>query len=122
VFAHHKLTVHVPRRPYAETLRGIPTIRVFEALACGIPLISAPWTDCESLFPPGCFLMASDGSEMSSHMRAVLSDDALAKSLRDTGLKIIRERHSCRHRVSELLEIYGSVRGDVSLAQDPEAA
>ena len=29
--------LHVPRRQYANGLSGIPTIRVFEALACGIP-------------------------------------------------------------------------------------
>ncbi|MBV9555261.1 MAG: glycosyltransferase, partial [Alphaproteobacteria bacterium] len=30
-FARHRVTVHIPRRPYAEALPGIPTIRVFEA-------------------------------------------------------------------------------------------
>ncbi|HET8549893.1 MAG TPA: glycosyltransferase, partial [Bryobacteraceae bacterium] len=49
VFANYAFTVHVPRRPYATALRGVPTIRVFEALACGIPLISAPWDDTEGL-------------------------------------------------------------------------
>jgi spore maturation protein CgeB len=39
VLARHRVTVHVPRRPYAEALPGIPTIRPFEALACGIPLV-----------------------------------------------------------------------------------
>src|SRR5438477_7058876 len=47
------MTVHIPRRPYAEALPGIPTIRVFEALACGIPLVSAPWQDQDDLFTPG---------------------------------------------------------------------
>ena len=46
-FARARATVHVPRRPYVEALPGIPTIRVFEALACGIPLVSAPWRDVE---------------------------------------------------------------------------
>ena len=33
-------------------MHGIPTIRVFEALACGIPLlISAPWQDTEAPLP-----------------------------------------------------------------------
>ena len=49
----YRVTVHVPRRPYAVALPGIPTIRVFEALACGIPLVCAPWDDCEGLFRPG---------------------------------------------------------------------
>jgi spore maturation protein CgeB len=53
VFARYGVTVHVPRRPYVEALPGIPTIRVFEALACGIPLVSAPWSDSENLFTPG---------------------------------------------------------------------
>src|SRR3546814_9138346 len=39
IFARFGATVHVPRRPYVEALPGIPTIRMFEALACGIPLI-----------------------------------------------------------------------------------
>ena len=37
VFAQHKVTVHVPRRPYVEALPGIPTIRPFEALASRVP-------------------------------------------------------------------------------------
>lgn len=123
IFARHHFTVHVPRRPYAETLRGIPTIRVFEALACGIPLVSAPWSDSENLFPERCFLMARNGAEMRSHMRALACDDGLAGELRDNGLKVVRERHSCRHRVGELLDIYGAIRGDNNLsARKPEAA
>jgi len=123
VCARHAFTVHVPRRPYAVALRGIPTIRVFEALACGIPLLSAPWDDCENLFPEPCFLMAKNGDEMKSHMRAILSDTALANALKHTGQKIIRERHSCRHRVSELLHIYDQIRGESAVSvQESEAA
>ena len=65
VFARHTLTIHVPRKPYVRALPGIPTIRVFEALACGIPLICAPWEDCEGLFRPHQdYLIAHVGSEM----------------------------------------------------------
>jgi spore maturation protein CgeB len=71
VFAKHLATVHVPRRFYTQTLPGIPTIRVFEALACGIPLVSAPWDDCEQLFRVGeDFLMVRDGAEMTRVLRA----------------------------------------------------
>jgi spore maturation protein CgeB len=105
-FAHFRFTVHVPRRPYAEALRGIPTIRVFEALACGIPLISAPWEDSETLFTPGeDFLFARDGKEMKTLMQDVLSDPALASSLAQRGLETIRQRHTCQHRARQLMEI-----------------
>ena len=41
-FAKARVTVHVPRRPYVRALPGIPTIRPFEALACGIPARLGP--------------------------------------------------------------------------------
>jgi spore maturation protein CgeB len=105
-FARHRLTVHVPRRPYVEALPGIPTIRMFEALACGIPLISAPWNDVEHLFRPGQdFLFARDGADMERQMRMLLSDPAAARELAESGLETIRTRHTCRHRVEELLAL-----------------
>jgi spore maturation protein CgeB len=105
VFARFAMTVHVPRAPYVRMLPGIPTIRVFEALACGIPLVCAPWSDCEGLFRPGDMLLARDGAEAARHMRAVLADPDLAASLAENGLRTIRERHTCAHRVDQLLGI-----------------
>ncbi|MES0127752.1 glycosyltransferase [Mesorhizobium sp. M0029] len=105
-FAAHRVTVHIPRRPYRERLPGIPTIRMFEALACGIPLISAPWSDVEQLFRPGVdFLFAENGSQMRQQLRTVLSDEDFAASLVTSGLETIRSRHTCRHRVNELLGV-----------------
>jgi spore maturation protein CgeB len=106
VFARRLATVHVPRRFYVEALPGIPTIRVFEALACGIPLVCAPWSDCEGLFRPGeDFLIARDPAEMTAHLRALAADPALRASLARSGLETIRARHTCAHRVDELLAI-----------------
>jgi spore maturation protein CgeB len=105
-FARYRVTVHIPRRPYIENLPGIPTIRPFEALACGIPLISAPWDDAEHLFRTGKdYLIAEDGEAMKSRLRDVLSDDDLASSLIRSGRETILARHTCRHRVDELLAI-----------------
>lgn len=110
-FAHHRVTVHVPRRPYARALPGIPTIRVFEALACGIPLVSAPWSDVEGLFRVGeDFLVARDGDHMQRQLAALLADPALAEAVAYSGLHTIRSRHTCRHRVDELLAIVGELR------------
>lgn len=110
VFAHYRVTVHVPRRPYVEALPGIPTIRIFEALACGIPLVSAPWDDSEGLFEPGVdYLVANDGAQMRSHLRDVLGDSELARSLADQGRRTILARHTCAHRVDELLAIHEEI-------------
>lgn len=109
-FAEARVTVHVPRRPYVEALPGIPTIRVFEALACGIPLVSSPWQDAENLFTPGKdFLYARDGHEMRTQLKRVLSEPSLAEDMTAHGLATIRARHTCAHRVDELLAIYDEV-------------
>lgn len=104
VFASYRATVHVPRRPYVESLPGIPTIRVFEALACGIPLVCSPWEDAEGLFRPGTdYLVAENGCAMACRLREILKDRALAASLVRHGMETIHRRHTCRHRVEELL-------------------
>ena len=110
VFARHRLTVHVPRRPYVRALPGIPTIRVFEAMACGIPLICAPWEDAEGLFRPGeDYLVASTRDQMIDAMRSILHDRALAAELSERGLETILARHTCAHRVDQLLTIAASL-------------
>jgi len=109
-FSKSRLTIHVPRGPYVASLPGIPTIRVFEALACGIPLISAPWRDEESLFPPGAYLTAASTGEMVRAMSNVLEDRGLAAALVQTGLDAIKSRHSCAHRALELLQIAKNLR------------
>jgi len=110
-FARHRLTVHVPRRPYVRALPGVPTIRPFEALACGIPLICSPWEDVDGLFRDGDYLVARDGTEMRRHIRELLNDPDLAAELRRNGLETIASRHTCAHRVDELMAVDAELRG-----------
>ena len=113
VFAKHLATVHVPRNFYTRVLPGIPTIRVFEALACGIPLVSAPWDDCEHLFRVGeDFLVAHNGAEMTRALSDVKNDAELRASLVRSGLETIHARHTCAHRVDELLAIVEELRSE----------
>jgi spore maturation protein CgeB len=110
IAARYMATIHVPRRYYATILPGIPTIRVFEALACGIPLLCAPWSDCERLFRPGTdCLIARSGAEMARHLRELSKDPALRLSLVANGLESIHARHTCSHRVDELMAIVSRI-------------
>lgn len=111
VFAAHRVTIHVPRRPYTTALPGIPTIRPFEAMACGIPLLSSPWNDCEGLFQQGRdYLMARDGAEMTQLLEFVLEEPAFAAGMARRALSTIHRRHSCAHRVDELMAIHEQVQ------------
>ncbi|UJH90483.1 glycosyltransferase [Antarcticibacterium sp. 1MA-6-2] len=118
VFSKYKVTVHVPRRPYVEMLPGIPTIRPFEALSCGIPLICSPWEDSENLFTPGeDYLIAKDGNDMGYKLAEVLKSDHLAQSLSEKGRKTILEKHTCAHRVDELENILTELNKQNPLTQ-----
>ena len=113
IFARFRATIHVPRRPYVEALPGIPTIRPFEALACGIPLVSAPWNDVENLFTPGHDLIqVNDGIEMEQQLARLMNDEPLRDEYSRNGLATIYERHTCAHRAAELIDIYHQIASE----------
>lgn len=105
-YAQSRLALHVPRRQYTNGLSGIPTIRVFEALACGVPLLCSPWTDVEHLFDPGQdYLVAPSGAAMEGEMRRLLQDDLARRQLAQNGRKTILRAHTCAHRARQFVEI-----------------
>jgi spore maturation protein CgeB len=105
-YAQSAVTLHVPRRPYANGLGGIPTIRVFEALACGIPLLCSPWQDTEGLFSPGLdYLVVRDGREMKAELENLLRDPAARRQMAEHGMRTVKERHTCEHRARQLISI-----------------
>src|SRR5258708_19812134 len=106
IFGRGFVTVDVPRRPYVERLPGIPTIRPFEALACGIPLVSAPWRDVEELFRKDeDLLFAKNGPDMTAKLAALLDHPDLANDISRTGRQRIEQLHTCGHRVDALFAI-----------------
>ena len=109
VYAASRLTIHVPRQQYNAALTGIPTIRVFEALASGIPLLSAPWHDIEELFRPGDFTFVHSTTDTESAMRRLLDDPNLADQQIERGLSTVLAHHTCAHRATQLTHILDEV-------------
>ena len=108
-YAAHQFTVHIPRH---SELPGIPAIRVFEALACGVPLVIPEWRDVEGLFSPGLdYLVAQNPTDMRDWCTALSADASLRRALAQHGLDTIRRRHTCAHRVDELLAVFHHLRG-----------
>ncbi len=105
IYSAARATVHVPRQQYTQAMKGIPTIRMFEALACGIPLVSAPWEDAELLFREGDFQWAQNKDEMAAALRRLLSDRSAAEEQAARGRETVLARHTCLHRAQELTAI-----------------
>ena len=100
------LCLHIPRRFYSNGLSGVPTIRVFEALACGIPLICSPWVDNELLFRSGSdYIVVPNSDAMKSTITWLLNDDKARQQIAEHGLATIRHYHTCEHRAQQLLGI-----------------
>jgi spore maturation protein CgeB len=83
---------------------------MFEAMACGIPIVSAPWQDSEELFAPGTYLRVRDGEQMKAALHLLLSDTELAAATANAAYRDIIKHHTCRHRAMELLHIADSIR------------
>ena len=108
LFARHRLTVQLLAQP--------TPVSSFEALACGVPLISAPGGDDDGLFQPERdYLVARDCAEMREAMQAVLELPEFAAQLSESGLRSVRARHTCAHRAQELLEIDAELSGSAPL-------
>jgi spore maturation protein CgeB len=108
-YAASRATVHIPRQQYTQAMSGIPTIRIFEALACGIPLISAPWLDTEQLFREGDFRVVHSTREMISALQSLLADPKAAREQAARGVETVLARHTCRHRAEQLTSIFEEI-------------
>jgi spore maturation protein CgeB len=109
VYAEASLALHLPRKQYTNGLAGVPSTRIFEALACGATLISAPWEDLENLFGKDDFVRVKDTEEARTQMSLLLEDENARNEIAANGLKTIRARHTCRHRAEELTQICNDV-------------
>jgi spore maturation protein CgeB len=88
-----------------------PSVRLFEAAACGTPVISDVWAGLETFFEPGReILPAADADDVERHLR--LPDDERAAIGRRARARVLAE-HTAAHRAAELETHVGAVRREV---------
>jgi glycosyltransferase involved in cell wall biosynthesis len=117
----HKVFVHLPSKsPYDISHKPSPGI--FEAMACGIPVISAPWDDSDCLFEEGIdYVLAKDEREMEKKLKELVLDRQKALEIARNAMRAINRKHTCRHRVKDLLE-FCKQRGVSVKGNNQEAA
>lgn len=78
-----------------------PSVRLFEAAACGVPIISDEWPGLEEFFTPGReILVASTTEEISMYLREMNCDDL--QQVGATARKRVLAAHTAEHRAREL--------------------
>ncbi len=88
-----------------------PSVRLFEAAACGTPIISDAWDGFDGFFRPGEeALIARSADDVLGYLRNI--DDATRRSIGQRGRERVLAAHTAAHRAAELashlLELRGS--------------
>lgn len=117
-FSSSRLTLNVTRQAMAE-MGWCPSGRLFEASACGVPILSDAWEGLGSFFEPGREILIAETT----------ADAASALDLPDSELKRIasasRERtleeHTSEHRTKELEKLLEGARSALSSAGNAAA-
>lgn len=96
------LTISVTRAPMAA-LGFCPSGRLFEAAACGVPVLSDPWPGLDAFFSPGDEILVADSTDAALDAIA-LPRDTLARIGRRARARAI-EDHSSTRRAAELIRL-----------------
>jgi spore maturation protein CgeB len=103
-YASQRLTLNVTRGPMAEA-GWSPSVRLFEAAACGVPVVSDPWEGLETFFRPGEeILVAAGPGDVLDVLR--LPADELAAIGRRARARVLAEHTAARR--AEQLERYAA--------------
>jgi spore maturation protein CgeB len=86
-----------------------PSVRIFEAAACGVPIISDRWAGLEELLEPGAeVLLADDTEDVLRYLRDV--GDAERQAIAARARRRVLASHTAAHRARELEELLDEAR------------
>lgn len=105
-YGSSRLTLNVTRGAMVK-MGYCPSARLFEAAACGTPVISDEWRGLDAFFTPGEeILVARDTSDVLAMLE--LSDGALSTLARSARERVLGE-HTAVHRARELIELVRAI-------------
>lgn len=93
-------------RPEMRALGFSPSVRLFEAGACGAAIISDWWPGLETIFVPGEEILIADGSEEILEILDRIGEDLRARIGAAARRRVLAE-HTADRRVERLHELVG---------------
>jgi spore maturation protein CgeB len=102
LFASSRLTLNVTRSAMAA-MGWCPSGRLFEAAACGCPVLSDDWEGLDAFFVPGREILVARNTEEA--IAALSLSDAEVARLAEAARERTLEEHTSQHRADELLKM-----------------
>ena len=91
-----------------------PSVRLFEAAACGVPIISDWWAGLDELFEPGKEIVIAHDTAAVREALENLSP-AQARAIGAAARKKVLARHTAAHRAAELEDHLLEMRGEKAI-------
>jgi spore maturation protein CgeB len=113
-YARQQFTLNLTRADMRKAGYS-PSVRLFEAAACGTPIISDPWPGLEEVFAPGAeILLAHNSDQVVDYLLHLDTDERhrMAQAARERVLNA----HSSAHRAAELECHLAAARSDAAHA------
>jgi spore maturation protein CgeB len=106
-YAGQRFTLNVTR---ADMRRAgwSPSVRLFEAAACGVPVISDRWRGIEDIFVPGEEILLADSADDVLLFMERLSDDE-ARGIGARARKRVLREHTAERRIEQLERLVRAV-------------
>ncbi len=117
-FSSSRLTLNITRQAMAE-MGWCPSGRLFEAAACGTPILSDNWEGLDSFFEPGREILMAETTE--DAVGALDLTDAELKRIAKASRERVLEEHTSEHRARELEILLESASSVTSKTGDPAA-
>lgn len=99
-FCSSRLTLNLTRADMRD-MGYCPSGRLFEAAACGVPLISDYWEGLEEFFTPGEEIFVVESSD--DLVRAMTLPDEELRRVAEAAQRRVLAQHTAQHRARELL-------------------
>jgi spore maturation protein CgeB len=85
-----------------------PSVRLFEAAACGVPIISDNWPGIDEFFMPGEEILIADKPETVIDILRNISEES-RHGIAARARKRVMQNHTAQHRARELETYYHQV-------------
>jgi len=98
-FSSSRMTLNVTRQAMAN-MGWCPSGRLFEAAACGVPILSDSWMGLDQFYTPGSEILVADSSD--DAIAAIALDDSTLRAIASAARERTLAEHTAAKRAAEL--------------------